>query len=153
MAWASTVPAAINGLMEAFKASDGLSGVKVLDGPAITSQAALKVLAVGWTSVTGEVAVEAQSVPDALGGQRSEEEYVVRCTVAVLVGSTDVGAARESAYSIFSAACDAVGQDQRLGGAVMRAYVGGHSLVPEQTDRGMQINLVFEVNVEAFTAR
>lgn len=152
MAWTSTVPAAINGLVAVFKAADGLSGVTVLDGPAIASQAALKVLAVGWTSVMGEVAVEAQSAPDALGGRRSEEEYTVRCTVAVLSGSTGVGAARESAYGIFGAACDAVGQDQRLGGAVMRAYVGGHSLVPEQTDRGMQINLTFEVNVEAFTA-
>jgi hypothetical protein len=153
MAWASTVPAAISGLVAAFKASDGLPGVKVLDGPAITSQAVLKVLAVGWTPIVGEAAVEAQSAPDALSGNRSEEQYTVRCTVATLAGSTDVGAAREAAYDIFSAACDAIGQDQSLGKSVMRAYVGGHSLVPEQIDRGMQINLVFEVNVEAFTSR
>lgn len=153
MAWTSTVPAAMSGLVGAFKASDALPGVKVLDGPAITSQSVLKVLAVGWTPIMGEAAVEVQSAPDALGGRRSEEEYTIRCTVATLAGSPDVGAAREAAYDIFAAACDAIGQDRSLGKSVMRAYVGGHSLVPEQTDRGMQINLVFEVNVEAFTTR
>ena len=153
MPWTSTVPAAISGLVQAFSAADGMSGVKVLDGPAIASQAALKVLAVGWTSVMGEVAVEAQSAPDGLGGNRSEEEYTVRCAIAVLAGSTGVSAARKTAYGIFSAACAALGQDQRLGGAVVRAYVGGHSLVPEQVSAGVQMTLAFEVNVEAFTSR
>jgi hypothetical protein len=153
MGWASTVPAAIDGLVQAFTASPDLEDVLVMDGPAIASQAALRVLSVGYTAVPGETAVEAQSAPDGLAGNPNVEQYLVRCTAAVIGGATDVKAVRDAAYGIMSAAGAAIVRDQRLGGAVTRASMGSHQLMQEQTDRGAQCLLVFEVDVDAFTRR
>lgn len=153
MAWTSTVPAAIDALVQAFAVAPGLEGVQVQDGPAVASQAAIRVLSVGWAGLFGEAVVDAQSSPDSLAGSRSAEEYTIRCTAAVLMGSTGVQPARNTVYAIFNAAGAEIVRDQTLGHTVTRAYVGAHSLVPEQTDKGVQMNLVFEVNVEAFTRR
>lgn len=153
MAWTSTVPAAINALVQSFTVAPELDGVTVMDGPAIGSQAVGQVLSVGYTAVPGETAVEAQSEPDGLAGDPGQEQYVVRCTAAVIGGSTDTKAVREAAYEILSAAGTVLVRDQRLGGVVTRASVGGHSMMPEQTGRGAQCMIVFEVEVIAFTRR
>lgn len=153
MAWASSVPGAIDGLVRAFKTSPDLEGVLVMDGPAIVSKAAPLVLAVGYTAVPGETAVETQSAPDGLAGNPNVEQYLIRCTVAVIRGATMVKAARDAAYDILAAAGAAVVRDQRLGGAVTRVAMGGHQMMPEQNDRGAQCMIVFEVDVDAFTKR
>lgn len=153
MGWASSVPGAIDGLVQAFTTSPDLEGVLVMDGPAIGSQAASRVLSVGYTAVPGETAVEAQSAPDGLTGSPSVEQYLVRCTAAVQGGATDVKAVRDDAYGIMSAAGAAVARDQRLGGVVTRAAMGSHQLMQEQTPQGAQCMIVFEVDVDAFTRR
>lgn len=153
MAWSSTVPAAINALVQAFTVAPELDGVLILDGPGIKSQAAKRVLAVGYTAVPGETSVETQSEPDGLAGNPSQEQYVVRCTAAVIGGSTDTKAVREAAYDILSAAGSVLVRDQRLGGAVTRASIGGHSMMPDQTSRGAECMIVFEIEIIAFTRR
>jgi hypothetical protein len=140
-------------LVQAFTASPDLGDVLVMDGPAIASQAAPRVLAVGYTAVPGETAVEAQSAPDGLAGNPSVEQYLVRCTAAVIGGATDVKAVRDAAYGIMSAAGAAIVRDQRLGGVVTRAAMGSHQLMQEQIDRGAQCMIVFEVDIDAFTRR
>lgn len=153
MPWASSVPAAIDALVQAFKASADLDGVLVMDGPEIASQAAPRVLSVGFTAIPGETAVEAQSAPDGLSGIPNQEQYLVRCTAAVIGGATDVKAVRDAAYGIMAAAGAAIVRDQRLGGVVTRAAMGSHQLMQEQIDRGAQCMIVFEVDVDAFTCR
>lgn len=153
MGWASSVPGAIDGLVQAFTTSPDLEGVLVMDGPAIVSKAAPRVLAVGYTAVPGETAVETQSAPDGLTGSPNVEQYLVRCTAAVLDGATDVKAVRDVAYGILAAAGAAIARDQRLGGAVTRAAMGSHQMMPDQTPQGAQCMIVFEVDVDAFTKR
>jgi hypothetical protein len=153
MGWASTVPTAIDGLVQVFTLAPELDGVQVMDGPAIVSQAQPRVLAVGWTAVPGETAVETQNAPEGLAGNPDFEQFLIRCTAAVIGGATDVKAVRDAAYGILSSAGAVIAQDRRLGGAVMRATMGSHSLMQEQTDRGAQALLVFEIDCEAYTRR
>lgn len=151
MAWASRVPDVIDVLVQRLSVADGLADVDVRDGPAIASPSARQVLGVGYAGQAEETDVEATVGRDGLTDER--EQFTIRCAVAVLSGDTDVAAARQCAYGLLAAAGAAIARDRTLGGLVLRAGIGGHSLMQEQTDRGIQATVVFTVDCDAFAVR
>jgi hypothetical protein len=152
MGWASRVPDVIEALVEAFRLAPELEDVLVMDGPLIAQKATTRVLAVGWTAVEGETAVESQVQAEGLAGNPDHESFTIRCTAAVLDGSTDIPTVRRAAYDLMSAAGAVIDRNRQLGGA-MRVQMGGHSMMPEQTGKGAQVLIVFEVTVDGFTRR
>jgi hypothetical protein len=156
----STVPAALLGLAAALRKWPALDGVEVLDGPKVTESKALEVIGVGWT---GERMARSGAYPEnvrpftdvtaTLDGMslRAHEEYPLRNMLAVLDGSKDVERARVRAYALLSACGAAVAADKRLGGAVAMAFLGGHTAVQEQTQRGALVTIAFEVNCQGWT--
>lgn len=163
MAWASTVPGAIAGLVSALKAQE-LEGVEIYDGPAVSESKALAVIMVGFAGErmarTGAYPEPAQpeiNVTATIDGQLSvtpvREQYPIQSLIAVLNGAKDVTAAMTRAYELLAAAGAALAADKKLGGAVALATLGNHSTTREQTAKGAVVSLVFEVNCDAWTSR
>jgi hypothetical protein len=164
--WTSTVPAALLGLVAAFKATPGLDGVNVYDGPKVEGTSAREVVVVGFTgermSHTGaypepsspDVDVQASIAGMAVSPQ--EEKYTIHNMIAVLngaAGAGDIAAARARAYELLAACGAALAADPKLGGAVGLASPGAHSLTQDQGPRGATATIMFDVEVSAFTGR
>lgn len=152
MPWSSKLPAAVDGLVAAFKGWPRLGGadVPVRDGPS-DSQATLKeVITVGWTGGDDETGADATLATEGLGDP-SREQFTIRCVAAVIRGSNDIAAARKRAYELLSEAGAAIAADRKLGGAVMRAWISSHSLDPQLTPQGAQALVTFEVSCDAYS--
>lgn len=155
MPYASSVPAAIDGLVAAFKGWPdlGVSGVAVRDGPEITAAGtAMEAVAVGYTGGENEDVVTGAASPHGLGGQRDRESYAVMCMAQVRDSGGDIKAARARAYQLVAFMGQAVKADFTLRRAVLRASLGIGSLRQEQTAGGALATVLVPVNCEAFTA-
>lgn len=149
--WQSKLPAAIDGLVAVFKVAEGLTRVTVLDGVSVSQSAVNEVVSVGYTGNEDEQAAESSTVGEGLGGLADREAITIRCVVAVVLGGTDMAAARKRVYELFTAAGDAVAANRTLNGAVMRASIGSHSLAQYQTDQGAQAVITFAVDCDSYT--
>lgn len=156
MGWFSTVPAVLDALAATFKAAlqaaGGFDAVVVFDGPTVTEAAPLEAVTVGYaddevTSVDGTAAHEGLAV------NRSREQYTVNCSVAVLTGSGNTKAARARVYEIFNVLGAALSADPTLGCTVMMAQPGSMTLTQSQDATGAVADVVFGVDIDAFTAR
>lgn len=153
MGWGSTTPAAISGLLTAFKSSPDLTGVKILDGPEVTT-GATEAITVGYSDDPAvQVAVDAVMAMEGLAANPSHEQYMIHCAVSVLRGNGDIAAARARVYELFGAVGAALAADPRLGGAVMLAQISSYNLTQAQGSKGALAILAFTVEVEAFTTR
>jgi len=147
----STVPAAYDALVALLSGAD-LGGAKVLDGPVVTSSAIMEAIIVGYETDDLSAVVEGNSEPEGLSRARDRETYSITCAVQVLCGSsTDMPAARRRAYELFGLVGGALASDPRLGGAVMMASLGTHSLSQPQTQQGALAEIVFGVDCDAFS--
>jgi hypothetical protein len=144
----SSVPAAIAALVTAFRTSAGLglAGVPVRDGP-------LEAVAVGYTADQNTDVVTGAASPEGMGGLQDRERYAITCSVEVLDPAGNITAARARAYQLHAACGAAIGVDRKLGGAVLQASLGIGSLRQKQTSDGALAQVVFPVNVEAYTSR
>lgn len=153
MGWQTTVPDALARLAQIAGEAPELEGVTVRDGPAIEDATVRRVLYIGWSGGTEDTDVEAQVAGEGLGGTRDQEQATIRCTAWVSAGETDVPPVRAAAYAIVSGLGAALDRDRTLGGAVMRVSMGGHTLTQQQTSRGAQAAISFEVNTDGYTKR
>jgi hypothetical protein len=153
MGWSSRVPDILDRLVEIARVAPDLAGVVVRDGPVMEQDTDLRVLYIGWGGGTEDTDVDAQVSEDDLSGSPSEETVTIRCTAWVASGDTDPAVVRTAAYGIVSGLGAAIDADRRLGGLVMRAAIGGHTLTQQQTSRGAQAAISFHVVTTGFTAR
>lgn len=153
MAWASRVPAAIDGLAAAVAAAVDSGATAVRTGPIVTAASVLEEIVVGFvdddqtqSAATGVLAFKGLALVP-LG-----ETFTISCAVRVLTGATDVVAGRNRCYQLLSTVGAALAADKTLGGAVALARVGAYTLQPTQTPNGLLTALHFGVDCEAFTA-
>ncbi|MFF7966758.1 hypothetical protein ACFZC3_15500 [Streptomyces sp. NPDC007903] len=151
MGWTSTLPAAIDGLVRVFTEAPGLDGVTVRDGASVSQARITEVISVGYTGAEDERDAEAVLAREGLGGIRDRETLTIRCVAAVLLGTTDLPAARRRAYELLAAAASALAADRTLGGAVMTAWISAHSLSQSQIDQGAQAVILFTVTCDAYS--
>jgi hypothetical protein len=151
----SSVPAAIAALVTAFRTSAGLglAGVPVRDGPQVTAAPGLEAVTVGYTADQNTDVVTGAASPEGMGGLQDRERYAITCTAEVLDPGGSIAAARVRAYQLHAACGAAIGVDRKLGGAVLQASLGIGSLRQKQTSDGALAQVVFPVNVEAYTTR
>lgn len=154
MAWSSSVPGAMSGLLAAFRRSPELAKpVDIRDGPVVTGSSAVDAVIAGWHGMENDqLAVEGQAVTEGLAGLPDREQYSIRCAAMSLSGTGDVVAARTRAYELLAACGAAIAADRKLGGAVMRASMGVSSLFQEPAD-GMRAVVEFSVDCDAYTGR
>lgn len=151
MAWQSTLPAAIDGLVAVLQSDSELSGI-VRDGPELRDMADQEAVFVGHTGTDEDTAADGSVAREGLAVQPNRESYSIRCGVSVLNGASDIGAARTRAYELFPVVGAAIAADKTLGGVVMAASVGEWTLSLSQTDVGAWAVLTFNVDVDAFTS-
>lgn len=154
-----TVPVAIPALVAAFRASPDLAApIAVRDGPVVTASSALDAVVVGWTGTEGDQrAVDVTDTIADLADASGQEEYSIRCAALSLRGGADpeaaITAARVSAYAMLAACAVVLKADRTLGGIVMHARVGSHSLDQGPYQDGLRAAVEFTVDVRAFTGR
>lgn len=157
MSWASTCPAAIAGLLVAFRRSAALAppDVLVTRGMGITDPDANAVVSVGFSGSPGdEGAAEAQLTGDGAGAVRDREQYAIRCAIGVTSGDEGEDgrtAAEERAFALLGACGDAISADRTLNRAVMSARIASWSLDGGQVSDGVLVVIRFSVAIDAFT--
>ena len=153
MSWMSSVPGAVDALVGLLASAPGLEGVTVLDGPTVTEQAIMEAVTVGFEDESTAAVVESASEPEGLSRARDRETYSITCAVQVLLGSSvDAPAGRRRAYELFGAVGGVLADSPRLGGAVMLAALGTHTLSNPQTPQGAMAQIVFGVDCDAYSA-
>jgi len=155
--YSSSVPAAIAGLVAAFRGSTALGlaavPVPVRDGPALTDAAGLEAVAVGYSGDQNTDAAAGTANPEGMSGMQDRERYTVTCAAEVIDPGADIAAARTRVYQLHAACGAAIAADRTLGRAVLRAVPGPWTLRQQQTPNGALARIVFGVTVDAYTTR
>jgi hypothetical protein len=146
---ASLTDAVILKLTEVWAAA--LTGVNVVDGPQVTSDAADDWLFVGFNGDLpdeyNEGAIGQQSLM-AFAKVKADDGQVT-CAVVSRSGDTDITATRARAMGFLADAEDVVRADMTLGGLVMHAFVSDYRYSPVQTQLGAKVRVVFTVTYKA----
>lgn len=149
--WASTVPAALDGLLAMWADADALQGVKLVDGPNVSSGTLKEALIAGWEGDESTEAVTGSLASGGLALAPDREQYTINCAVMVLRGTRQMAAARARAYELFAAAAAELVADKTLRGAVMTARLGSMTLTQTQDSRGAIATVLFGVDCDAMT--
>jgi hypothetical protein len=145
----SRVPELIDALLAALRASAGLTGVQVVDGPLVTDSAASEWVFVGYDGdPEGEFSTASTSQQWAgLGAKAKNEDILLSCAVLVRRGSTDVRACRIRTFEIFAAVEAVVRADPALGLLPPTVCaISETSFHTEQTANGVQGRMPFTLS-------
>lgn len=155
----STVPAVLDSLVAL--AEVAVSGkqlpkrppVQVLDGGP-HKDTAPEVIAIGFTGIAGEAAVENTRTVEQMAADPTREQYDVTNLASSWLGDQkDPKLVRDRCYELIDALADEIARDQTLGGLLMRARVSSQLLAPEQTSKGAVATVRFIVHCDGFTGR
>lgn len=143
----SRIPAVTDALVSILTAA--LPNAQVIDGPFVTLPDG-DYVCVGW-SPEGDQTSGAQDSAS-LGNRARDEHIDVPVYCDSYSGSTDMSSRRTAAFALMSAAETAIRTDDTLGGVVPApgwAQIGTYSVIPQQTEAGVAVGVVFHVLVQA----
>jgi hypothetical protein len=143
----STVPVAIDRLVA--MAALALPGTDIIDGQPIVTEGDF--VAIAFTGIPGEEAVETARTTEQMGAQPDREIYDVTCLASSWDGGGDPKLVRDQAYALVDAFANGLKADHTLGGLAMRARLSTVALAQEQTEQGAAATVRFIVRVDAFT--
>lgn len=129
-----------------------LTGVQVVDGPQVTSDASNDWLFVGFNGDTPDEYNQGATADQSLMtfARGKQEDGQITCSVISVGGlDTNVPSLRVRAFGFLSAAEDALRANMQLGGLVMHAYVSNIQYSPVQTQQGAKVRIVFSVTYKA----
>lgn len=149
---ASTMPAAIDGLLAAVRASDDLADLvaagAIFDGPPRTDMPQ-EFVSIGWGGADEDPSVEATDTDGGLEANR--EDYSIVGLVYVWSGDSDFAPLRARCFARLDAVNAAILADPSLGGAVMRARLSANVLGQAPIQAGAAAAVRFTVTCAAFT--
>jgi hypothetical protein len=151
MPWFSTVPAAVDALLAACRASDDLAGLAILDGPELNGSSAQEVLAVGYQSEETPVSVEGLGVDEGFSIRRTREQYAINGSITVDNGAAKPGVARTRAFQLYSAVGAVLAGNPKLDDTVMSTRLGTYTLQQTAGKRGARAYLQFTVDCDGWT--
>ena len=149
----TALPQVIDGILTAFNASAGLTGVRIFDGPEIDSSYPGDFIAVGHDgSEDGEVSVSnvTQSF-EQLGNLKQFEDGNVDCWLATWDGGTSLSDRRARVATLLSAVDTAIRADVSLGGACIYSSLSNHQMTYIQANNGVAISVTFTITYRART--
>lgn len=149
----TALPRVINGILTAFNASAGLTGVRIFDGPEIDSSYPGDFISVGHDgSEDGEVSVSnvTQSF-EQLGNLKQFEDGNVDCWLATWDGGTSLSDRRARVATLLSAVDTAIRADVSLGGACIYSSLSNHQMTYIQANNGVAISVTFTITYRART--
>lgn len=145
---ASTMPAAIDGLVAAVRAREALSGVQIIDGyPRTDTEQTF--ICIGWGGADEDPSVEATDTDGGLEANR--EDYSILGLVYTWSGDQEFKPLRDRAFGMLDEIAAAIQADVTLGGAVMRARLSATVLAQAPIQTGSAAAVRFTVTVAAFT--
>jgi hypothetical protein len=147
MAYGSSVPGCLNGLVAAFAAPP--SDVTAQLGPVIGNSSRKAVVLVGWDDVQDLPSVETRVRERDAARARPEEAYTVNCVILVASGSTGLAAPIARAFQILGFVGGALAADKTLAKAVTDARLADWSLDLGQVAIGAHVRIPFSVAVTA----
>ncbi|WP_030764744.1 hypothetical protein [Streptomyces sp. NRRL F-2664] len=148
----SRVPAAVDALLELLQMANGLTGVRVLDGPP-TTNLANDWLSVGWQP-DGDNAVSLRQDFAGAGARQRDEEFSIHCYAESRAGGTDMAGRRRRVFEIVGEvetilrASNDRPEAPTLNGAVLWAHLTTGDLVQVQAE-GSLAGLDFTVGCRA----
>lgn len=146
----SRAPAVIDALVALCQAAPALSGVKVHDGPQVTSSPLKAVVCIGWDGdEDNDQAVEAQQEWAAIGQKAKNETLQITCAAIAWNGGTVTKSARDRAYALVGAVEDALRADPALDfpPPTVVAMATGNAFQRQVSD-GVQCRVTFTVAVQ-----
>lgn len=149
----TALPQVIDGILTAFNASAGLTGVRIFDGPEIDASYPGDFIAVGHDgSEDGEVSVSnvTQSF-EQLGNLKQFEDGSVDCWLATWDGGTSLSDRRARVATLLSAVDTAIRADVSLGGACIYSSLSNHQMTYIQANNGVAISVTFTITYRART--
>lgn len=149
----TALPQVINGILTAFNASAGLTGVRIFDGPEIDSSYPGDFIAVGHDgSEDGEVSVSnVTQTFEQLGNLKQFEDGSVDCWLATWDGGTSLSDRRARVATLLSAVDTAIRADVSLGGACIYSSLSNHQMTYIQANNGVAISVTFTITYRART--
>jgi hypothetical protein len=149
MAWGSTVPACLAGMVTTFTAH--IPNVTVNKGPVLGASSRKEVVLVGWDDVNDVPSVQLDWHDSDAARARMQERYTVSGAVLVTSGSTGLDPFIARAFQILGGIGAALTADKTLGGAVTEAKLASASLDLSQAAAGSVVRIPYSVTVLAFT--
>lgn len=150
----SAVPAAIDALLAILSAEEGLSGVRVLDGPPTGDMSDEEYVAIGWQP-DSEDAVQMVQDFNAAGARTRDEDFTILCWLDTWTGDSDVRARRARAFALLAVIEDAIRASgasptaPTLSGTVLWAHLTGALLKQANTDQGVRAGITFTISCRA----
>ena len=128
-----------------------LTGIQVVDGPQVNSDASNDWLFVGFNGDIPDELNEAATAEQSLMAfsRVKGDDGQITCAVVSRAGDTDIPALRARAVGFLATAEDALRADMQLGGLVMHAFVSAYQYSPVQTQQGAKVRVVFTVTYKA----
>ena len=149
---ASTMPAALDGLLAAVRAREGLADLvangAIFDGPPRTDTPQ-RFISIGWGGADEDPAITAADA-DA-GVEANREDYDILGLAYVWSGDQDLKPLRDDAFGLLDEIQAAITADITLGGAVMRARLSASVLGQAPIQAGAAAAVRFTVTCAAFT--
>lgn len=153
----SSVPAVLDELVVRVRlAVEGMTlpekpPVQVLDGGP-HKDTAPEVIAIGFTGIAGEAAVEYTRTIEQGTIDPAREQYDVTCLASSWLGEqVDPKLVRDRLYALLDAVADEIARDQTLGRLLMRARVSSQLFAAEQTNKGAVATVRFIVHCDGYT--
>ncbi len=153
MSWTSATPSALAGLLAALQDSGSLISTTVFDGPQPTGASGYEAVTVGYTDEVTPNSVEGTLTDEGLVVSPLRERYTIQCAIWVLNGAANITAARMRAYDLLAIVGAILAADRTLGGTVPLARLAAVTLTQMQTGSGAVAQLVFGMEVDAYSRR
>lgn len=148
----SRVPAALDAFLALLQAADGLSAVRVLDGPPTTNIAG-DWLSVGWQPGADHAVNLTQDFASA-GARQRDEDFEIHCYAESRAGGSDLAARRRRVFEIVGEvetvlrASGGRPEAPTISDTVLWAHLTAGDLVQIQSD-GVQCGLDFTIRCRA----
>lgn len=148
--WGSTIPAALDALVDAFKVA---TDAQVVKGPNVSGTARKEVVLVGWDGLNENLSVQLDLAEFDRARSRQTERYTIVGAVLVTSGSTNLDPFIARAFEIFGQLGEALISDKTLAGAVTDAKLSNAGLDLSQIASGALVRIPYTVSVLALTSR
>ena len=148
----SALPAVLDALVSALRASPALAAVTVYDGPAPTSATDLDMIVIGDDDdqEAGSPAGLTEQSWNGLGAKRRDESIEIRCAAVSWSGDVEIKPLRDRVFALTAAVETVLRAGPSLSGACQWSeFARVDELRQEQTDRGAVVSALFTVSARA----
>lgn len=145
----STVPAALDALLQALALVLGPQEVQLVDGQPIRTDPDVVCIGFNGQPETEMITITRRQADFA--GRSDSESYDISCIASSWRGDIDPKQVRDRAFELVGMVAAELARDRTIGHAVARAQLTVSGVAPVQTTKGAMCTVRFTIHVDAFT--